>query len=137
MFDTVQFVAQTLAAPDALTTFALRFLCVLILGVSLAILLIGAGFVLAQCCRGDRPGAISAALLLCLPPMLAGIAAAEVRSSAHLQDEPTVCQAASRKEMASARVGSGPAPSKSAPMPISRCDSALSARYWRSEMERT
>jgi hypothetical protein len=90
MFDTVQFVAQTLATPDALTTFALRFLCVLILGVSLAILLIGAGFVLALCCRGDRRGAIPAAFLLLLPPMLAGIAAADAQETGSQPSIPEV-----------------------------------------------
>lgn len=81
MFDTVQFVAQNLATPDALTTLALRFLGVLVLGVSLAVLLICAGFVLAQCCRGDRRGAIPAALPLFLAPMLTGIAAANAQET--------------------------------------------------------
>lgn len=54
MFDTVQFVAQSIATPDALSAFALRIIGALILGVFLAVLFICAGFVLAQCCPGPK-----------------------------------------------------------------------------------
>lgn len=76
MSDTIRIVTQNLATLDPITTFALRFLGILVLASAVAVVLACAGFALAHCCRGDRRRGIPAALVMLLAPTLGGIAAA-------------------------------------------------------------
>ncbi|MBT8397562.1 MAG: hypothetical protein HKO65_10400 [Gemmatimonadetes bacterium] len=89
MFDTVQTVAQNLAQTDAFLAFILRVFGGIVIGVFVAVLLICVGFVLAQCCRGDRRGGISAALLL-VGSLLGGIGAAAAQGARPQESVPEV-----------------------------------------------
>jgi len=81
MFDTVQYVAQSLPQPDALSALALRVLGGLVVGAAVATLLTCAGFVLAQCCKGDRRGGIPAALLLLVTALVGGVGVATAQET--------------------------------------------------------
>lgn len=81
MSDTIRIITQNLATPDPLTNFALRTLGILVLVSAVAVVLACAGFVLAQCCRGNRRRGLPAALVMLMATTLGGAAAAEAQEA--------------------------------------------------------
>jgi Tol biopolymer transport system component len=90
MFDTVQTVVQTLSQADPFFLVVIRFVGGIMVGLVVAVLFISAGFVLAQCCRGDRGGGKPAAALSLVALLAGGIGVASAQEARPQESIPEV-----------------------------------------------